>query len=815
VRAPQSAFTMGEVSPLLHGRVEMAQYGTACRTLRNMILAPQGPALNRPGFEFMCEVKDSSKAVRLVPFSFGGSVHYMLEFGDQYIRFHTTAGKVVLATSDTDAWASGENYAVDGYVDNDGLVYRCILAHESAAGNEPGTGASWETYWVQDASLEVTSPYLEADLFALKFAQSASMLWIVHPDYQPRTLSRLSALSWSLDKYYVKGGPFQAINQTDTTITVSEHSGGGVVPGATVELEASADLFDAGHVGSLFGFRVMYGQASYSATCAETGTWTSDSYPVFGPWMVVMTPDKTKKVDEQPIYIERSTDNGNTWVRIYTFPANDSYAPVITIGSEWDEPVLLRFVRSVAAVTGDLATLSLESQGALRWAAVRITAVTDSKNALGLLLDPFDKEDTALTAWAAPAWSDYDGWPIAVGFYEDRLVLAGSPLNVDTWWMSQPGDYNNFGQHIPVIESDMTSFTMLSREVNAIRSLVEIGDILAMLTSGGEWAVSGGQAPISPANVMAHMHGHAGSNEVDPVGVGTVALHAQDLGGALRELFYDEASQGYDGNNLSVLANHLTDGQVIKQMAYQQTPYSVAWIVLESGALLGLTYMRNQQVIAWHRHDTGEADLFESAACMKGATENELWVVVKRNIGGAWKRYIERLHTRADALADAFFVDSGVTYSGAATTTITGLGHLEGMAVAVNADGVKITGKTISSGQITLATAAAKVHVGLPIEADFESLGAEFNAGDGTSMGKRRRVGRATPRVYRTYGGQIGKDADHLHAIKYLGASLFTGSLEPQVLEADWTREGRIFIRQADPFPMTIIAVVPEIEAGG
>ena len=818
----QTAFTLGEISPLLHGRVDMAAYGTACRTLRNMILAPQGPALNRAGTEYMCEVKDSSKETRLIAFSFGGSIHCMLEFGDLYIRFHTTAGKVVHTTATTSAWVLTTVYGSYAYVKNGGLVYRCILGHTAAAGNEPGVGASWATYWIQDASLEIASPYLETHLFSLKVTQSASMLWITHQSYMPRTLSRLSATSWSLNKYTLKGGPFRTINATSTTLTISD-AGGGVIPGATVDLVASADVFDDDdHVDTLFGLRYMHGKASYSVTCPDTGAWTSDAYPVFGPWTIIVTPDKTKKLDQAAIYLERSLDNGVTWLTIYTWSPTADYTPIVTIGAEWDDPALLRFQRTSAAAISDSAAFALESQGALRWAAVRITAVTDEQNAEGTLLDVYDQEDIALTTWAEGAWSDYRGWPACCGFYEDRLIFAGTPDEPDTWWASQPGDYNNFGQHIPVIESDMTSFTLLSRKVNTIESMLPIGDILMMPTGGGEWAVSGGQEPLSPLGVYAHQHGYAGSAAVDPVGIGTVVIHAQALGGALRELFYDQASHGYDGNNLSTLANHLTDEQTIREMTYQQVPWSIVWIVLESGALLGLTYMRNQQVVAWHRHDTGTADLFESVACMPGTTENEIWVIVKRNIAGSWKRYIERLHTRVDdVLADAFFVDCGKTYSGEAATTITGLSHLNGMAVAVLADGVVVTGKTVSGGQITLVTAASKVHVGLPIQADFESLGAEYNAGDGSSMGKKKRVSSVTPRVYRTAGGQIGKDATHLHDIQYctadpgMSGGLFTGSLEPQPIESDWTREGRVYIRQDDPLPLTIIAIIPDVEHGG
>ncbi len=759
---PQLSFVSGEISPLLHGRIETPQYGTACRTLRNMILTPQGPALNRPGTQYICEVKDSTQMTRLIPFQFSSTAAYILEFGDQYIRIHDISTGTVLA--------------------------------------------------------EIVSPYLEAHLFQLKYIQSADIMWITHPSYMPRILYRVTAGSWYLDKFYTKGGPWGPINTTATTITLT---GASVLPGQPVDLTASADIFAAGHVESLFGIRHMHGQASYSVTCPETGAWTSASYQVFGPWTITVTPDRTKKLDEAAVYLERSLDNGQTWLVIYTWSPTPDYTPIVTIGAEWDEPALLRFKRTVSPTVGDLATFNLESQGGLRWAAVRITTVTDARHASGTLLDPFDRAGVALATWAEGAWSDIYGWPICCTFYEDRLVFEGSPKYPDTWWASQPGDYNNFGEHIPPVESDMVSFTLLSRTVNSIRSTIPIGDVLIMFTAGGEWAVSGAQSPLSPLSIMAHQHGHAGSAAADPVGIGTVAIHPQALGGALRELYYDEAAQGYDGNNISVMANHLTDGQVVREMAYQQVPWSVVWIVLESGALLGLTYMRNQQVVAWHRHDSGAAGtLFESVATIPGATENEVWFVVKRFVNGAWRRYIERLEARVDnVLADAFFVDCGITYSGAPATVIGGLAHLEGETVAVLADGVPVAGKVVSGGQITLDAPASKVHVGLPIQADFESLGAEYNAGDGTSMGKRKRISSVTPRLYRSAGGQIGKDADHLHDIQYLAAGmsggLFTGSLEPQPIEADWTREGRVYIRQDDPLPMTITAVIPEVEHGG
>jgi hypothetical protein len=257
-------------------------------------------------------------------------------------------------------------------------------------------------------------------------------------------------------------------------------------------------------------------------------------------------------------------------------------------------------------------------------------------------------------------------------------------------------------------------------------------------------------------------------------------------------------------------------------MAYQREPQSIVWCVRDDGVLLGLTYLKEQEVWAWHRHDTqGE---FESIACITGSTRNELWAVVKRTVNGATVRYVERLSESIPTsdVEDQTHLDSYLTYSGTAAATISGLSHLEGMAVNVLADGSVEKNKTVASGQITLSAPASLVHVGLSYTADLELPDVEMQLQDGTAQGRLKKISNVILRLQDSRGGKIGTTFDGtLDEIPYdnptlLGVAipLFTGE-KNVIVPGDFDTRGRIVIRQEDPLPLTILAVIREVTFGG
>ena len=238
------------------------------------------------------------------------------------------------------------------------------------------------------------------------------------------------------------------------------------------------------------------------------------------------------------------------------------------------------------------------------------------------------------------------------------------------------------------------------------------------------------------------------------------------------------------------------------------------------GRLLGLTYVPEQQVYAWHTHDTD--GLIESIAVVGEGNDDILYAVVRRTINNATVRYVERLSSRYFAeLKDGFFVDCGVTYSGAAATTISGLSHLEGKEVCILADGAVMEPKTVTGGSITLEKAASLVHVGLPITSDLQTLPMSLEGVDGYGQGRVKNVNSVYLRVYRSSGIFVGPDENTLTEAKIRTTEAYGAPPNLKTEEIDimispsWTRDGQIVVRQSDPVPLTIVSATIEAQFGG
>jgi len=290
-----------------------------------------------------------------------------------------------------------------------------------------------------------------------------------------------------------------------------------------------------------------------------------------------------------------------------------------------------------------------------------------------------------------------------------------------------------------------------------------------------------------------------------------IVLYLQRSKKKIREFVYSFENDTYVSPDMTILAQHLFDSD-IKSMAYQQEPFSILWCVKANGTLLGFTYSRAEQVTAWHKHTTD--GLFENVACIYGLSgNNELWAVVNRTIGGVTKRYIEMLEDPFDDTTlnsnECFFVDSGLSYDGVPTTTISGLTHLEGKTVAVLADGLVQTSKVVTGGSITLSPAASKVHAGLPYTSTLQTMRVEAADGEGTSQGRKKRTNQVVFRFYKAKQFKYGlTPAGTLKEITF--TSLFSGDKEVD-FPSGWDRTGTISIINEKPLPITVVAIVPEV----
>ncbi len=345
-------------------------------------------------------------------------------------------------------------------------------------------------------------------------------------------------------------------------------------------------------------------------------------------------------------------------------------------------------------------------------------------------------------------------------------------------------------------------------------------DKLLVGTGDAELKMNGGETQaITPTSVQITPQSYRGSARLPALVVGNAVLYVQRQGNVVRDFVYSLEVDGYAGNNLTVLASHLLQGRRIVAWDYQQHPDTVVWAVRDDGILLGLTYMREHDLWAWHRHETQGA--FESVSVVPDDQEDAMYVVVRRTVKGIERRFIERMEARwrGGDVAEAFFVDCGLSYRGEPVSTILGLDHLAGMEVAILADGSVLPRDTVAAdGSLRLPRPASVVHVGLPYAAELQTMNIEPAAADGSTQGRGKRLARVVLKLLESTGVQAGCSADRLDELKFRedeaygqATRPFTGS-KPLSVESGNGREVCVFVRQENPLPVTLLALIPELD---
>jgi len=442
---------------------------------------------------------------------------------------------------------------------------------------------------------------------------------------------------------------------------------------------------------------------------------------------------------------------------------------------------------------------------------VRILSVTDSTHAKAEIYKPLASTDPTLD-WSFQAWSIGNGYPQAVGFFEDRMVYAGSPKHPQTYWTSKTGSYLDFGTSYPGKDDDAITGTLATGQMNGIKAIVSF-DEMVMLTTGGEYRVSGGGSNFTPTTQQAKAQEYRGITDVPPVIIGGRILYVQRGGSIIRDLAYSYDVDKYTGGEISILASHLFDGHEIVSMTYQQAPESVLWCVRSDGVMVAMTYIHEQDVYAWHRHTT--QGQFIDVCSIPGDKEDELWAVVKR--GNNY--YVEQMMKQEDNV----YVDSAAIYDGAATSTVTGLSWLASESVQVVGDGNKLTDEEISAGgQLDVDNEFTHIVTGLAYDTNVVTLPVEINGQDGTWGSRKKRVQRMCVMFKDTLGGRFGFDGKALDEIKWRSTeayneavSAYTGKKHITLPQANYEDTIMLQIKQPDPFPMTILSIIPEILPGG
>lgn len=865
----QRSFSGGELAPVLYARCDTVKHATALRQMRNFFTMKSGGAQNRPGTSFVGEVLDSTNPVRLVPFVFSNSQAYILEFGQHFIRVIQNGAYVTsnpasitnisqanpaVVTAPSHGFSNGDVILITG-------VYGMIQMNNRQFVVTAVTSTTFEVedFWgniinstsfpafvsggggLANKIFTITTPYATADLMALNFAQSADVMTIAHTSYPPKELHRNSQTNWTL---------------VDVSAPVPDAATPVLIPNTS-----------GMHNPAVSGDKVFYVVTQNDPKSFEESLQSN----------TISNASAATSTSSLSMEVSPST-GGITWNFYKGFTLNGPFGLV----SRSPYPGYVDF--------GDT--------------------------------PDYTQQPPVLTS----LFNSSNNYPGAVAYAQQRIWFGNSNNNPTTAWASQIGYFHNFTTSFPSSASDAITFTTVGQQVNRIKHFLSLTNLMIFTEAGEIACLGGGQGQLTPTTINPTQNSYNGSGDVPPIVIDNNCLYVQNLGSIVRDLYFDWQINGYHGNDITVFATHLFQGFTIVDWSYQKVPNQIVWAVRSDGIVLGCTYVKEQQILAWHRHDFQPGSIVENVACIPESLETTVYFVVKRTINGRVVRYIEQINTRlVTAIEDSVFMDSCLEYNGEgngtsvitfssptgwtytdtqivtytlapfglvltssnigeqfvvtdpsdglvtkftivsvtagvatvkpnrtvssalqtillastsafsyAVKTLVGLYHLEGLAVSILGDGFVVASPnnsslpvvTVTNGTITLPRAHVQINVGLPYIADLETLDIDVPQGE-TLVGKRMFVGKVFVQVDTTRGLFFGPkppevwngQTDPLAGLDELKVRewenypdpvrLLTGQAEV-VMNAEWNNNGRIFLRQVDPLPATVIAIHAE-----
>jgi hypothetical protein len=767
------SFAGGEITPEMFGRIDLGKNQTGLQLARNFRTTPHGPATRRPGFVYNSHTRGSVYTpdgstthgiATLIPFVFAADQAIILEFGDFYVRFHNSSGTILETSLPVVSVTAGVfNVAAHGWSTGD-----WVFADFSVS-TIPSIGNRFYLVVVVDAN--------NVSLMTLdKVAVSTTGL----PAY---------AAGGTLARVYQIATPYDAASAAELTFA------------------QNSDVLTLTHGQGLFQAQELRrsGATSWALTPVS-----------FAP--VITAPTGLAATPTHPVA-------GN--------PTTASYVVTAVAGDLVSESV----ASAVATASNDLTLAG--NFNTLTWGAVAIAnryyvyklrggayGYIGQTTTLTLKDDNILPDTTVVPPEANITLNTVaTQYPSTVTYHEQRRWFGGTLQKPQTIWGTRSATESNLTSSIPSRDDDGMEFRIAAQQQNAIRHLLPLTDMIA-LTAGGEFRIFADGAPaITPTSLSIKPQGFTGAAPVMPALTSGSILYVQTHGSRVRELAYDPSGTGYFRSiDITLLAPHLFDGFTITSLAYSRSPDQVLWAVRSDGVLLGLSYVPEQQVYGWHQHTTNGA--FESIAVIPEDGEDVLYAVVRRSALGPSPRtvrYIERLHTRIlTSLADAFYVDSGLSYSGVAQSTFTGLWHLEGMTVDILADGAVQAQQVVTNGAVTLDTPASNVHIGLNYISDMQTLPLTLDGAMAGGMGTIKNVNKLHLRLTQSSLVRAGPSLDKLSDYPARMAtdpydspeSLRNGEISI-VVAPNWNTDGSIYVRQDRPLPLTVASITFEVASGG
>lgn len=733
--------------------------------------------------------------------------------------------------------------------------------------------------------VEVVTNYLESELHSLRFAQQKDVLYIGHKNHALAKLSRSSNTNWTLSDIELTDGPFRdingdqtkkfyiAIDSTTTNISGATRADPVVITTATDHGYKSGDCIT---FSSVVGMTNLNGNRYFIVKLSDTTfSLRDESYrDINGTAYGAYTSGGAcnRSVTKWGTYSEGATNFSLT--TDFSYFHSDMVGQLIRLNEPGQQtgiatPVTDSAISNSSVITNDAKVYGLNGlTGATLWDAdwnlpnhetgvvkaansknsqstdlvflhdvtcvVKITAVTNSTSATcEIVLNhmPADVITYGTSAWEEGAWSDYHGYPSAIGFDGQRLVAGGTTRDKDTGWMSVTNAFESFADGDE--DNASIAFTVASEDLERI-AWFSSGSVLAMGTFGSEHVIKSGEngKGITPSNISAKQQTNYGSTMYEPVRAGDALVFAarfgknSNAGKKLREFDYNFEQDKHKAPPLTIISEHIS-GPGFTQLCFSQEPIPIIWALRSDGQLVSCTYERDQDVVAFNRQiaggsfDGGNA-VIDTHCVVPGDYGDEWWACVKRTIDGQTVRYIEYMSREmevTDENQDIVFHDSSVVYDGAATTTLSGLWHLRGETIGIKGDGSRQLDQVVSdTGKITIDS-ASKVHVGYKIQSKFHSLPIESQFKTGSTQGTIKRISKMFLRVYRSLGGTVGINNSEMDDLTYRGGDQLSPQASPELYTGlveisspgGWDRELIIKHEHEDPYPETILGILAEM----
>ena len=688
----------------------------------------------------------------------------------------------------------------------------------------------------KNSALLIPTPWAEADLNNIRYAQSGSVVFVACNGYQQYKIERRGANSWGVSRYYTSAGPYLGYSSRKEKLKPSASTG-------DITVTADQPYFTSGMIGSTFEITHPRQQPSITFTGEDQ---YSDWIRVTG----VNTQDRRFFVNityaagaSGTVTLERAYGVPEGWTSYATYTTNqaslsvDDSASSATVASSNNLIVYYRLASRPGSLLTGSVSASLSYQGGSKTGIFRLTAVASSTSASAEVIKQLG--DTNFTDdWREGAWSNAQSWPSSVAFHDGRLWWAG----LDKVYGSVSDDYYNYD---PSVEGDSGPIvrSIATGPVEGIAWMLPI-QRLVVGTASAEVSIrsSSFDEPLTPTAFTARNASTMGSADIQAIAVDSAGIFVQRNKSKVFELVYDVEINDYGARELTRLNQEICKPGVV-QIAVQRQPDTRLWFVKEDGDLAMLLYDRADAVVGWARAETDGN--FESVAILPSGDDDTVFFVVQRTINGVTKRYIEKFASTAELTggSESYLVDSSVLWQSATgpTTTVTGLTHLVGKNVVIfyprfdgfdhevfedvsfqaaneNAKEPRTTYTVNASGEITLDFPADKLVLGLPYTARFKSVKLAYGSTAGTALTQKKRVDHLALLGLNTApdGLRIGRDFDNMSKL----SSIFKGKvLDPFYIVPEWDYEAtafggkydtdsRICIEATSPYPATIAGVV-------